>query len=168
MTNPGLEATFLAKRNALSRFLKARARDLDPEDLLQELWMRVSRAGAVADPVPYLFRAANNLVLDRRRSALRAAARNAEWRYLVDPSCAGISEEPDGERVLIARERLERTERVLASLGLRAETIFRRHRIDGITQREIAAEMGISLSTIEKDLRQTYQVLDELRNIDLI
>jgi len=41
--------------------------------------------------------------------------------------------------------------------------VFRMHRIDGQTQREIAASMGLSSSTIESDLRLVYRLLDELR-----
>ena len=35
------------------------------------------------------------------------------------------------------------------------------HRIDGLTQRQIASSMGVSSSTIESDLRLVYRLLDE-------
>jgi RNA polymerase sigma-70 factor (ECF subfamily) len=41
--------------------------------------------------------------------------------------------------------------------------IFRRSRIDGIAQRAIAEEFGVSISTVEGDLRAIYRVLAELR-----
>jgi RNA polymerase sigma-70 factor (ECF subfamily) len=51
----------------------------------------------------------------------------------------------------------------LRKLPPRAVSIFRQHRIDGLTQREIANAMGLSPSTIESDLRLVYRLLDELK-----
>ena len=66
---------------------------------------------------------------------------------------------PAAERVLIARERLRQIDRVLESLGARTEYVFRRHRVDEIGQREIAAELGITLSAIEKHLQKAYKAV---------
>jgi RNA polymerase sigma-70 factor (ECF subfamily) len=51
----------------------------------------------------------------------------------------------------------------LDELGPRAAAIFRRHRIDGVPQRQVAKEMGVSLSTVESDLRGAYRALAELK-----
>ena len=63
----------------------------------------------------------------------------------------------------MAREQLARAEAVLADVGDRAAAVFRRHRLDGIGQRQIAAEMGVSLSTVESDLRKAYRAMIALR-----
>ena len=56
---------------------------------------------------------------------------------------------------------------MLDGLGARTATIFRRHRIDGVQQRDIARELGVSLSTVEADLRRAYRaLLDYRRSID--
>lgn len=70
----GLQATMIENWAALLRFLRARGAGDAAEDLLQELWFRASSAasGTIADPLAYLYRAANNLMLDHRRSELRA------------------------------------------------------------------------------------------------
>lgn len=156
----GLEAVFLANRAALLRFLRARGAGDAAEDLLQELWVKAAAgaAGPVAEPLPYLYRAANNLMLDRRRGALRGARRDAEWSELRED--AG---RPEGESRLIARERLELADRTLRDLGERTDAIFRRYRLDGRGQREIAAEFGLSLSAVEKHLQKAYRALAELR-----
>jgi len=161
----GLEAVFLAHRTRLLSFLRAHGAGDAAEDLLQELWLKIrsARAGPVAQPLSYLFRAANNLMLDRYRSARQEAKRAQDWTDATGSTLPGRSDEPSGERVLIARESLRQAEAVLATLGSRVEHIFRRHRIDGIGQREIAAELGLSLSTVESDLRKAYRALIELR-----
>ena len=157
----GLEAVFLDNRAPLLRFLRARGAGDSAEDLLQELWIRASAAasGPVRDPLAYLYRAANNLMLDRRRAELRAARRDDEWsETLAEDGTA-----PGQERVLIAREQLQAAEAVLAELGERTESIFRDFRLRGKTQVEIARELGISLSAVEKHLQKAYRALIELR-----
>lgn len=161
----GLEAVLLANRDRLLRFLRSRGAGEDAEDLLQELWIKIGNApGApIADPVSYLFRAANNLMLDRRRSAVRAATRDTGWsEYASGPD----AQEPGGERVLIARERLAQTQAVLDALGERTAAIFRRFRIDEVSQRDIAAEQGISLSAVEKHLQKAYRALTGMEESD--
>ena len=51
----------------------------------------------------------------------------------------------------------------VAPLPERAVAVFRRTRIDGVTQRVIAGELGVSISTVESDLRLVYRALAELR-----
>lgn len=162
MTLAGLEAVFLAHRNALLRFLRARGAGDDAEDLLQELWFRVAATpiGPIAEPVGYLMRAANNLMLDRHRGAVRTMRRDLDWAE----SAGSIDHEvPTAEREMIGREALGRAEKVLASLGSRVDAIFRRYRLDEITIDQVAREFGVSRSTVEKDLQKAYRALLELR-----
>jgi RNA polymerase sigma-70 factor (ECF subfamily) len=72
---------------------------------------------------------------------------------------AGISDEPSAERTLLARERLAQIESVLEELSARARTIFRRFRVDGASHKIIAAEQGISVSAVEKQLQRTYHAI---------
>lgn len=164
MTHSGLEAVFLANRQRLLGFLTAHGAGDAAEDLLQELWLKVSaaKAGPIAQPLSYLYRAANNLMLDRYRSVRQAARRDADWTE-VATTAPGRSDEPSGERRLISREQLEIAQATLDALGERTATIFRRYRLDGIAQRDIASEMGISISTVESDLRRAYRAMTDLR-----
>ncbi|NWM55037.1 RNA polymerase sigma factor, partial [Escherichia coli] len=69
-------------RGELLRFLVARTGNpAEAEDLLQELWLRIRDAtpGPVANGRAYLYRAAQNLVLDRLREARRREARDKDW-----------------------------------------------------------------------------------------
>jgi RNA polymerase sigma-70 factor (ECF subfamily) len=61
--------------------------------------------------------------------------------------------------VLIAREQLARIEAVLADVGERARDVFRLHRIEGLAQRDIAAQLGVSLSTVESDMRKAFRAV---------
>jgi RNA polymerase sigma factor (sigma-70 family) len=168
MSADGLEAVFLANREVLLRFLRARGAGEGAEDLLQELWVRIHEAGSrglggpVAQPLSYLYRAADNLMRDRYRSQRQSTLRDQSWSEAHAATLPGVSDEPSGERVLIARERLRRAVAAIDTLGPRAAAIFRRHRVDGVTQRVIASEMGVSISTVESDLRTAYRALANL------
>jgi RNA polymerase sigma-70 factor (ECF subfamily) len=70
-------------------------------------------------------------------------------------------ERPSPEQALIARERLALVSAALAALPERTLLAFRRYRIDGMPQRQIAGELGISLSAVEKHLQKAYQVVVE-------
>ena len=61
---------------------------------------------------------------------------------------------PDATRIIASCQHVELIERALNELGGRAAAMFRRHRIEGVTQRQLADEFGVSLSTVESDLRR--------------
>lgn len=161
----GLEAVFLNNRAALLRFLRARGADDAAEDLIQELWFRVSRSSAepIAEPLAYLYRAADNLVTDRFRKSSSRTYYEQEWVKVAFGTSRESAQIASGEDVVLARDELRRIEAALAELGDRAELVFRRYRIDGLTQRQVAEELGISVSGVEKHLQRAYRALLRLR-----
>ena len=149
------------------RFLRARGAGDAAEDLLQDLWLKISSAqtGPVANPLGYLYRSIDRMMIDRYRAARDAERRERNWSYANSGPVTGVSDAPSAERVVIARDRARRAEAVLDGLEPpRAAAIFRRHRIDGIPQRDVAVEFGISLSTVESDLRRAYRALAEWKD----
>jgi RNA polymerase sigma factor (sigma-70 family) len=155
----GIEGVLLANRDRIVRFLHVRGAGDAAEDLFQDLWMRLTDRpmGPVADPLPYVMRAANNLMLDRYRSARQSALRDKAWGE------AAAGHHPSAETSLISRQQLELVDAAIAATGERAARIFKLFRIDGMAQRDIAQEMGVSLSTVEADLRKVYAALAALR-----
>lgn len=155
----GIEGVLLANRDRIVRFLAVRGAGDAAEDIFQDLWMRLTerRTGPVADPLPYVMRAANNLMLDRYRSARQSDLRDKAW------SEASAAQKPSAEAVLISRQQLALVEQAITATGERPASIFRRFRMDGIQQREIAGEMGVSLSTVEADLRKVYAAIAAIR-----
>ena len=70
--------------------MRARCGDAsDAEDILQDLWIKIGSIAAVPDdPLSYLYRVADNLVIDRRRSAQRRERRDDAWNALAtDDAC---------------------------------------------------------------------------------
>lgn len=161
----GLSAIFLQNRPALLRFLRARGAGEDAEDLMQDIWMKLEAKdlGPVTDPLPYLYRVANNLMLDRYRSATRRERREQDWAEGAGGVMADPSEDIAIDERLILTERLEEARAILRSLGPRVELVFRRFRIEGVGQRLIAEELGVSLTTVEKDLQKAYRAMIALK-----
>lgn len=155
----GIEGVLLANRDRIVRFLEVRGAGDNAEDLFQDLWMRLTdrTTGPIAEPLPYIMRAANNLMLDRYRSARQSGLRDKAWGE------AAATQSPSTEASLISREQLALVETAITATGERPARIFRRFRVDGLNQRDIASEMGVSLSTVEADLRKVYAALAAIR-----
>ncbi|HUD27982.1 MAG TPA: RNA polymerase sigma factor [Novosphingobium sp.] len=162
-TSAGLEAAFLENREKLVRFLRARGAGDAAEDLVQEVWLKIaaSRPGPVASPLSYLFRTADLLMIDRFRSARQAGLRDRDWTQANAGDPPGVSAEPSAERRIAASQEAASVLALLDGLGPRVAGIFRRHRIEGAPQKTVAAELGVSLSTVEADLRMAYRALQE-------
>lgn len=152
-------------RGRLLRYFRAHGEADAADDLLQELRVKLLSApsGPVAVPVNYLFRAATHLVIDRKRAESQARQRDRAWSDLSDRQADRASAAPDAERVFDSRRTLRLVEERLTELSPRARTILQRHRVEGETQRHIAAEMGISQSTVESDLREAYRLLHRIK-----
>lgn len=157
-----VSAEFLRNRAMIARYLRARGAGEQAEDLLQELWIKITAMpaqGEVSDPASYLFRMAHNLMLDRHRAGRRSADRDHQYHAMSDLTGAGHDPAPSPDRVLIAKQQLAEVDRVLKSLGTRTDYIFRRHRVEEVPQREIAAELGITVSAVEKHLQKAYRAV---------
>ncbi|MDB5697344.1 MAG: polymerase subunit sigma-24, partial [Alphaproteobacteria bacterium] len=106
---------------------------------------------------------ADNLLLDRRRydgrRIVREAAGVADQRH----GSGERSDAPSAVQQLIDRERLAAVSSALAELPERTLSIFRRFRVEGIPQKQIAEELEISVSAVEKHLQRAYHVVTEAR-----
>ena len=155
----GLAGLLEVHRAELLRFLIARSGNAsDAEDLLQELWLKASRtaAGPVANGRAYLFRMANNLVLDRSRERQRAMRRDRDWLERDELVPVRIEAQADpsagAEHGLIEAEEAELLHQAIEALPDGARRALVLYRFEGLDQAEIAAVMGISRSGVEKHL----------------
>ena len=157
----GLSAVFLAQRPILFRLFVARlGSPEEAEDALQELWLRLLKAEdrPVENAAAYVLRAAANLATERRRSAVRLTKLETEWaesRMLLESP-------PSVEQRLLLQQRLQRAQRVFDAMPARTRTAFFMFRCEGISQRDIADRLGISLSGVEKLLRRAYRQFEAL------
>jgi RNA polymerase sigma factor (sigma-70 family) len=158
----GLLGVFMQQRPALLRYLVLRgAAEDEGEDILQEVYLKLStsRIGPVAEPRAYLYRMTNNQFLEHRRTVGRRARREEAWVDAHSGEMRERDEQPSAEDRLIAHEQLALLRRVLDGLPERTRTIFRRFRMEDEPQRQIAADLGISVSAVEKHLTRAYEAI---------
>ena len=165
MTTGGLFELLASERDSLLRYLGLRGATIEEaEDILHDVYLKLSETetGPIAQPMAYLFKMATNAFLMARRGATRRIRREEGWAGATGDE-SGASREPSAEDSLIARERLAAVQRAVGGLPPRTQAIFRRFRLDGASQRAIAAEMGVSVSAVEKHLQRAYRTLAEVR-----
>jgi len=148
-----------ARRGDLRRFLIARTgSEADADDLLSELWIKANSAqpGPVSNPASYLFKMANNLVLDRLRETSRRQRREGDWiaEQRGSPSLAEEPADPasSAEQLLIQRDEQNRLTEAIDQLPAGARRVLRMHKLEGLGHAEIAAQLGISKSAVEKHM----------------
>ncbi|WP_347304668.1 sigma-70 family RNA polymerase sigma factor (plasmid) [Croceibacterium sp. TMG7-5b_MA50] len=144
----------------------------DAEDLLHDAWIGMTRrqqmkgnadahgAGdggraAIVDPAAYLARAATN----RARDVSRRERRTGEGLPLDVVEGTLAHGDPLQDEALIARHRLERLRKGIEHLSPRTRQIFLLHRLEGRKYREIAHDLGISQSAVEKHIAKAMEQL---------
>ncbi|HEX7855317.1 MAG TPA: RNA polymerase sigma factor [Sphingobium sp.] len=162
MQNSGLLEAFMALRPSLLRYLSLQgAAGDEAEDIVQEVGLKLTGldVASVAQPRAYLYRMAHNLFLLNRRTEGRRFLREEAWSGVHSGDPPELDEEPSIEARLVAREQLALVQGALNRLPERTRDIFRRYRLDGVSQRQIAVDTGISVSAVEKHLARAYQVV---------
>lgn len=152
---PALTAAYLRKRADLVRFFAKRTGSLAAaEDIVQELYLKISSGPPPDDlrsPEAYLYRVGSNLMLDRLKQERRQSARDQAWvRTRSGDAPESIAEEPPADEAVDSRQRLEKLLQHVDDLPPQVARAFRRHKLDGLTHGEVAAEMGVSRSAVEK------------------
>ncbi|MGE5500845.1 MAG: RNA polymerase sigma factor, partial [Ignavibacteriales bacterium] len=134
---------------ALMRFLRRNWRaEADIVDLRQEIYARVCEAAAAARPLntkAFVFTAARNLLIDRTRHA-----RVVPLEVAVDLDGWAGADEVTPDRHLTARDELRRLQAGLDQLPARCREVVVLRKIEGLSQREVAARMGIREDTVER------------------
>jgi RNA polymerase sigma factor (sigma-70 family) len=136
----------------LVRFFKRRSSREDAADLAQDTFARLwsTDLRQIQKPESFLFTTALNLLRDRARSAqARHAASSvpAEEELLVCPA-------PEAERVLDGERQMQVLEAALGELTPKCRAAFEQFHFEGRSQKDIADEQGISVSMVEKYVRQ--------------
>lgn len=149
-------------RTFWDRVLKMVARHVngrpDPEEILNTAYLRLERYQenrTVKDPVAFLVRTAQNLVVDEyRHQRITASYLSDAQHYERD-----LDDSPLQDEVYAARERLERVKKGLAQLSPRTRQIFLMYRLQDMKCREIAGELGLSESSVEKHIAKAMYFL---------
>jgi RNA polymerase sigma-70 factor (ECF subfamily) len=137
---------------ALRAFLGARYSAIaDLDDLVQETFARVLRvhaAGPVTSPRGLLFATARNLALDilRRRQVVSFEPMTENDGSSVFMDVIDVAE------TVSKQQELELLTAAIQELPDRCRQVFTLRAVYGLSQREIAARLGISENTVERQI----------------
>jgi RNA polymerase sigma-70 factor (ECF subfamily) len=156
-----LAANILPHEPALRGWLARRGvNGGDVDDLVQEGYAVLAAMTDVAhidSPKAYLFRTAWSLML---RQVRRAQVVSIE--AVADLASLDIeADAPDPERQLGSRQELRRLATAIDSLPPRCRDVFRLRKVEGLSQREVAARTGLSESTVEKHVGKAVRLLGQ-------
>ncbi len=120
----------------------------DVDDLVQDSYLRLFRArsrGPVRSAKAFLFATARNAALDlfRRNRAVPFEALTEESSVSV------LQEEPSAAEIACLNQELEILAEAIRRLPERCRQVLTLRRIYGLSQKEIAARLGISENTVE-------------------
>lgn len=142
---------------SLIRFLRRRLGDTDEvHDIAQDLYCQIARqpdTSSIRQPRAYLFRAARNLILNRRQ---HRHCTHADGHFSIDEACESevICAAPSPERVTQDRQKLQIVAKAVEELSPKCRKAFLLVRFEGLTYKQTAAEMGLSVKSIEYYMRQ--------------
>lgn len=123
----------------------------DIDDILQEAYVRVLQAGQrgeLRSPKAFLFATARNLALDdlRRRQVVREEP-------LVENDALSVLDGGDGIPERVARDQeLSMLAEAIQALPDRCRQVFTLRKVYDMSQKEIAARLGISEHTVSAQL----------------
>lgn len=148
-----ISRVFLENNVFLKRFLRRFvASEYDIEDIIQEVYIKAHHAEQekeIEQPRAYLFRIAKNLALDELKKSSRVMTKYIEECVASIPVENTETMESEAE----ANESLTRYCEAIDKLPAKCKQIYIMRKVHGLKQKDIATELGISLSSVEKHLK---------------
>jgi RNA polymerase sigma-70 factor (ECF subfamily) len=133
---------------------------LEVDDIVQETYAKLSNVddvSLIANVRSYMFTAAHSIMSSHlRRSRIVSITSYASIEEFGLPD-----EAADPEQNLLAHDELQRLGQLIAAMPPRVREVLILRRIDGLTQREVAERLGISVSTVEKHIASAMRRLSD-------
>ena len=130
----------------------------DAADLTHDTYLRILRAGRTPDAAQsrqHLARIANGLVIDLYRR------RRIEAAYLEAIERLPLSLVPSEEDRALAIEALIQIDAILHGMPAKAREALLLCKLDGMSYRDIAARLGVSVSSVEKYIASALVACDQ-------
>jgi len=144
---------------ALTRFIRRNWRDeTDIVDIRQEIYVRAlvgARAGIPVQTRQYVYTIARNHLINRAKRE-----RIISFELVADMASMDRDLDRFGtERQLSARDELRRAVAGLNLLPPRCREVVLLRKVEGLTTKETAERLGISINTVEKQMTQGMRAL---------
>lgn len=157
-----LSALYQRWSQPLLRMLRSRlGTRADAEDAVQQVFVQMAasaRLPQAGSEQAYLRQTASNIAIDgwRQRGRTRAIQTVSIESSETELTSVALGAEHDPAEHVQHRQRLDRLRQALNELPDRQRQAFMLHVIDGLTQQETAAQMGISLRMVSKHVSRGY------------
>ena len=164
-----LEGIFLDTRRDLERVVRRRVRSADcVADLVQDVYMKCCQVSLDfpdrQEARAYLLRMASNLAIDHERVEGR---REEIIGGLVSIHETYDKQTTSPEAYALAADKVKQIERVLSSLPKHTRRMFVLVRLYGMSHKEVAEELGVSKSLVDKYVLQALlRCKDALGGLD--
>ncbi len=125
-------------------------------ELVQDIYTRLLQAGHTGDregDTKVLYTSLRHALIDHRR---RSIGRGAALEQIL-PVQLGLGEVTSPEGQVLAREALSALDEALLELSPKAREMFLLHRVDGVSNAQLADRFGISVSAVEKQLARVMR-----------
>lgn len=145
---------FHSHSSGLLRYIKHKLGRADiAEDIAQNAFVRIQQMQnpeQLENPQAYLYKTATNLVIDQ--------ARHEQYRhnYQQELDCDEASAVDNPERKLGAERQIESIKVALAHLPDNCQRAFLMHRLQGKSYSDIARELSVSVSSVEKYICRAF------------
>jgi RNA polymerase sigma-70 factor (family 1) len=153
------EDIFYATNNKLYGFIKRLLHDDSKvQDCMQQcymkLWEVMDQVDMQQDILPLLYTYARNLTIDSLR-------RNARYLWVEDLAVFSeqLSDDDSTHHYLAQKDTSLQIEALLKPLPPRRREVFKLIKLNGYSYREVAEQMQISVSTVEKHMHEAYKLL---------
>nr|WP_314571068.1 sigma-70 family RNA polymerase sigma factor [uncultured Pseudomonas sp.] len=150
-----VEVLYVRHHSWLKGWLQRRlGQAADADDLAQDTFVRIIRSrnpvAELKQPLAYLATIANSLLVNRwRRLAVERAYAEA---LATQPEHVELSAE---QRYLLI-ETLTEIDALLQGLSPRVREIFLLSQLDGMTYKQIAAQLGLSVNQVQKSMLKAF------------
>ena len=149
-----LHKIYMASRTGVSRVLSRMVPPNEVEDIVQETYVRICQIEnkeRILTPKSFIFKTARNLALDYLKQANTKLVDRIDDPAILEQM--SLDEEVDElyERALIDRE-FSQFCNAVRQLPLQCRRVFVLRKVYGCSQKEIAAKLSISESTVEKHI----------------
>lgn len=160
-----LLAAFETHYAELIRYIARRTGNLEEaRGLAHDTWLRIAERApetlddAPADPRAYLFTISHNVAMNHLRRGHWMAGYLAECGQI---DIGAPVQTPDVAEGAMYRQALAVVEQALAGLRPRVRDAYLAHGLHGEKQADIAARIGVSLGTVERDIAQATGCIED-------
>lgn len=156
-----LSTHILPHERSLRHWLLSRRQlSVDVDDLIQESYALISALKSVDhidNPKAYFFQTARSLILRQARRAKVVSIMAVD-----DLDIVGLADELSPERQVAGREELRLLNQALDTFPRQRREAFRMRKVEGLSQKEIAARLGLSEKAVEKHVAKAVSLLINL------